>query len=85
MSLHNRRQFLPAADLKEDLLRQRAWDDEGSGGRTFLQMLINREKGYNVPPFGRPEPVVPEPAQDESRIPDTAVPADPAQPGSATP
>lgn len=60
--LHNQPQFLPAATLKEQILEQRAWDDEGSGGRAFLHTLINREKGYNVPPFGRPKPTFTSPA-----------------------
>ena len=63
LALHNQPQFLPAVKLKEEMLQRRAWDDEGAGGRTFLQMLINRQKGYNVPPFGRPEPKLTSPAE----------------------
>ncbi len=59
MSLHNNGMCLPAIKLKEKILGQRAWDDDGTGGRSFLHRLISREKGYHLPPFGRPAPAEP--------------------------
>lgn len=55
MSLHNNGRFLPAIQLKEKILGERAWSDEGTGGRMFLHSLIAREKGYAMPAFGRPK------------------------------
>jgi type IV pilus assembly protein PilQ len=54
MALHNQPRMIAAIDLKEKILGERAWDDEGSGGRFFLQTLIARERGYRLPPVGRP-------------------------------
>ncbi len=56
MSLHNNGRSVPAIKLKERILGQRTWDDDGTGGRSFLHRLISQEKGYRLPPFGRPAP-----------------------------
>lgn len=55
MSLHNNLRFLPAIRLKENILGERAWDEDGTGGRAFLHRLIAQEHGYPLAPFGRPE------------------------------
>ncbi len=56
LALHNYGRFVNAIRLKETILGRRAWDDEGTGGRTFLHRLISRERGYSLPVFGRPKP-----------------------------
>ena len=56
MTLHNNARFLPAIKLKETLLGQRAWEEDGTGGRTFLYRLISQERGYNLPTLGQPRP-----------------------------
>jgi hypothetical protein len=61
MTLHNNARFLPAIQLKERVLAERAWEEDGTGGRTFLNQLISRERGYTGQPFGRPQPQVPPP------------------------
>ncbi len=61
MALHNNGRFLPAIQLKEKILGERAWEEDGTAGRTFLHMLMSKEKGYSTPPFGRPQPEVPVP------------------------
>ncbi len=55
MALHNQPRLLSAILMKEKILGERAWDDDGSGGRLFLYSLIAKEKGYPMPPFGRPD------------------------------
>jgi len=54
LALHNSGRMLPAVELKERILRQRAWDDDASGGRNFLHRLIARDRGDLHPPFDRP-------------------------------
>lgn len=58
MALHNNARFVPAIRLKEKILGERAWDEEGAGARDFLHALIAKEKGYALPPFGRPKPAL---------------------------
>ncbi len=57
MSLHNSGRSVPAIKLKERILGKRAWDEDGASSRSFLHQLISQEKGYHLPPFGRPAPV----------------------------
>lgn len=54
--------FLAAIALTEKLSNKRAWDEDGSAIRDFVVREIQREKGVNVPLYGRPGPpfVVPE-------------------------
>lgn len=54
MSLNAAPRLLPAIQLKEKILGQRAWQEDGSSSRTFLYRLIAQEKGYPLPPFERP-------------------------------
>lgn len=73
MALHNNGRFLPAIQLKERILGQRAWDEDGTGGRTFLNSLMSKEKGYSTRPFGRPQPELgppndPPPATDDNSV-----------------
>ena len=56
LALHNDPRFLPAIELKDKLTGQRAWDDDGSGVRSFLRRLVAREHGAILPPHGRPAP-----------------------------
>ena len=56
MALHNNARCIPAIKLKEAVLGERAWDEDGTGGRAFLHQLISQKRGYVLPPFGRPEP-----------------------------
>ncbi|MCH7871687.1 MAG: hypothetical protein IID33_08290 [Planctomycetes bacterium] len=58
LSLHNNPQFLPAINLREEILHQREWDDEGSITRDFVARLIDEEAspGVEAPRFGRPAP-----------------------------
>lgn len=67
MALHNVPNFLPATLLKERILRQREWDEDGATARDFIYRLIAEDRGYPVPDFGRP-----------SRLPETSAPGDQA-------
>ena len=60
MSLHNLPRMLPAIKLREEILRQRDWEDEGSVTREFVAQLIMHEAGVEEGRrrFGRP-PLVP--------------------------
>lgn len=54
LSLHAMPRLLPAIQLKEKILAERAWYEDGTTSRTFLHHLIAKEKGYPWPPFNRP-------------------------------
>lgn len=76
MTLHNNARLVPAIKLKERILSERAWDEDGTGGREFLHRLISREKGYALPRFGRPQPAIvapkkPSPKKPQARINET--------------
>jgi type IV pilus assembly protein PilQ len=65
--------MLPAIELREKITGKRAWDEDGTGGRSFLYRLIAQEKGYPPEMFGRPEPPAlpkPEPKEDAQPQPD---------------
>ncbi len=47
-----------AIRLKERILGKRAWEEDGTAARTFIQELIAKEKGYPLPMFDRPAPEV---------------------------
>jgi type IV pilus assembly protein PilQ len=56
LALHLDHRFLPAIELKERLIKERAWEEEGGvGGRSFIHQLIRRERGITEPIFGRPK------------------------------
>ncbi len=58
MALNNQPRHVPALKLKERLLGERLWDDEGTRTRTLILDLIGRERmtGDTPPPaFGRPD------------------------------
>jgi len=60
MSLNAAPRLLPAIQLKEKILGQRAWYEDGTSSRMFVYRLIAQERGYPLPPFGRPvQPEVP--------------------------
>jgi len=54
LALHCYHRFYAAIRLKERILRERAWDDDGAAGRSFLYQLMARERGYDLPWLGRP-------------------------------
>ena len=56
LALHNNARWLAAIQLKEKILQERAWYDDGSSGRAFLHRLIAEERGDRRGPFGRPGP-----------------------------
>ena len=65
MALHNQPTMVPAALLKEKILRQREWDDDSSDERTFLHQLIEKERGYTGGLLGRPARSAPATLLDE--------------------
>jgi type IV pilus assembly protein PilQ len=81
MALSNQPRFLPAIRLKEQLLDQRVWDDEGSRMRTFIWRLLATDgtsSGTGEAPatlFGRPGLNGPPPEP----------PAEPAEPPAGGP
>jgi type IV pilus assembly protein PilQ len=54
LALHNNARMIAALDLKERILGQRAWDEDGTGGRSFIYRLIAGDGGATPVPFGRP-------------------------------
>jgi type IV pilus assembly protein PilQ len=56
IALHNSGQMVAAIELKESILGERAWEEDGAGNRFFLHQMISRERGYQFKPFGRPAP-----------------------------
>ncbi len=58
MALHCDSRFFNALKLRDQLAGERAWAEDGTGGREFLYRLIAREKGYPIRPFGRKDPVM---------------------------
>ena len=59
LALHNSGRFLPAIELKERIVNQRSWDEDGAPVRGFLRRLLAEERGTTYVPFGRP--VIPPP------------------------
>lgn len=59
LALHNQPKHLAALKLKERLLRQRLWEDEGTRMRTFIRDLIGTAQSDDdeprPPAFGRPQ------------------------------
>lgn len=53
MVLHNNSRHIPAIQMKEQILGERAWDEDAAGGRSFIRRLISDEKGYALPADGR--------------------------------
>ncbi len=76
MALHNNARHISAIELKEKLLGERAWDDDGASNRTFLHRILGRERGDLRPAFGRPAPPFTEFSEDGA---DLTSPADPPQ------
>lgn len=72
MTLHNNPRHLRALKLRERLLGERLWGDDGGQMRTFIWQLINPDHDGDPTPFGRENPlreppraVEPEAAHDE--------------------
>jgi type IV pilus assembly protein PilQ len=82
MALHNNSRFVSAMRLKEKILGERAWDEDGTGGRGFLYELISQEKGYGLPLFGRPHATLKESGKPQDQ-PSQTIP-DPSQNGEGT-
>jgi hypothetical protein len=59
MALNNQPRHVPALKLRERLLGERMWDDEGTRTRTLIQDLIGHERTpageTPAPAFGRPD------------------------------
>ncbi|MCH8242522.1 MAG: hypothetical protein IH897_07920 [Planctomycetes bacterium] len=68
MALHNHPRMVPAALLKEKILRQREWDEDASGQRSFLHQLIAKERGYTGGLLGRPARSIPATLLDEDDV-----------------
>ena len=64
LALYTKSTLLPAIQLREKILGRREWDVASIGGREFLYSLMMREKGYDLPTFGRPKPVFPSEQND---------------------
>ena len=77
MALSNSATLLPAIHLKERILQQRTWDEDGSGGRTFLYRLIAAERGDVRPPLGRPWFGAPSASEAEGGFEDNVTELDP--------
>ena len=77
MALHANGRMVPAIELKELIVGERAWDEDGTGGRGFLYRVISRELGYSRPFFGRPSETI-----DRPREPEDSAPADRTDTGS---
>ncbi len=58
MTLNNLPEHLPALKLKEQLLKQHLWDEDGARMRAFVNELIDSERGVEEPPYDRPPPSV---------------------------
>jgi hypothetical protein len=54
LALRNNSKLLPAIELKEEILRRRAWEADGAAGRTLIHDLIAGERDYSPAHFGRP-------------------------------
>ena len=54
LALYNNARMVPALYLKEKILGQRAWDEDGTGGRSFIYHLISQDGGPSRVPFSRP-------------------------------
>jgi type IV pilus assembly protein PilQ len=54
MALHNNGRLVAAINLKEKILGQRSWEEDGSGNRGFIYHLIAKERGNVWLEFDRP-------------------------------
>ncbi len=70
LALHNNGRMVAALRLKEQILGQRAWDEDGTGGRSFIYHLISQDGGPTRVPFGRP--VTPQVDRDRENRSDSA-------------
>lgn len=72
LALHCFPRHMPAIKLKESILGERAWDEDTTITRTFIQELIAKEKGLPGRPFGRPDPIGAAPAASPEVVPANA-------------
>jgi len=56
MALHNDPRFIAAIELREEILEDRDWDDDGAATRNFIHRLIMEDEESNRADFGRPAP-----------------------------
>lgn len=68
MALHNNPRFTPAIKLQEDLRGRRAWDDDGTVNRGFIQNAIMGAEGYAEPLFDRPAPPFVKPGEEPAPV-----------------
>lgn len=54
MTLHSHPRFVPAMELREQLLQTRDWNEDGATSRGFIYELIAKERGYKLPLYDRP-------------------------------
>jgi type IV pilus assembly protein PilQ len=80
LALHNSPRFLPAIELKERIVNQRDWHEDGAPVRGFLQRLLAEERGTAFAPYGRP--LVP-PPDDRARSPADDPSGDPGEAADA--
>lgn len=57
LALHCYPRHLPAIELKESILGQRAWEYDASLTRTFIHDLVAKDKGWSPQIFDRPNPL----------------------------
>ena len=57
LALHCYPRHLPAIQLKESILGQRAWEEDAAATRSFIHELIAKEKGWPQKLFDRPDPI----------------------------
>ncbi len=57
LALHCFPHHMPAIQLKESILGERAWEQDGSATRTFIHELIAKNKGWPRKLFDRPNPI----------------------------
>jgi hypothetical protein len=79
MALHSHPRLTPAIKLREQILQHRDWHDDGTASRRFIYEMIARERGYALPPFGRPPvapPQAPQPPPVEAEQPNNGAETD---------
>lgn len=57
LALHCFPRHMPAIRLKESILGERAWEEDGGTTRTFIHEFIASEKGWPRKLFDRPDPI----------------------------
>lgn len=58
LAINNNPKMLAAIELREKLNGQRAWEEDGSSVRQFLNTLISKENGTEPGNYDRPQPML---------------------------